>query len=54
MVKLADLREIDLLACPLTSLPEYRAKIFELLPQLEILDNMDQDNNIIESDEVSR
>ena len=54
LVKLADLREIDLLACPLTSQQDYRANIFKLLPQLEILDNMDQDNNIIESDEVSR
>ena len=28
---LADLREIDLLACPLTEIPEYREKIFSLL-----------------------
>ena len=46
------MREIDLLACPLTSLSDYRDKIFEILDKLEILDNMDKDGNLIESDDV--
>lgn len=48
--QLDDLREIDLLACPLTNDTDYRDKIFAILDKLEIVDNMDKDGIIIESD----
>ena len=51
--KLPELHELDLLACPLTNNEDYRAKIFAELEQLEVLDNMDKEGNIIESDVIS-
>lgn len=39
--KLEDLSALDLFDCAVTEVPEYRQKVFELLPQLKYLDGFD-------------
>ena len=41
-----DLLQLDLSATPLAMKPEYRSKIFEMFPSLQILDNRDQEGNL--------
>jgi len=39
--KLEDLTALDLFDCSVTELPDYREKVFEMLPQLKYLDGFD-------------
>ena len=50
LAKLSKLREISLADCPVSQTEGYRAKLFALLPQLEIVDDEDKDGNVIEED----
>lgn len=34
---------------PIASKPDYREKVFEIFPELEVLDGTDRDGNVIES-----
>lgn len=49
-----DLLQLDLSATPLAMKSEYRSKIFEMFPSLQILDNRDQEGNLFKysDDEV--
>ena len=50
LASLSALREIALADCPVTvSDPEYRSKLFELLPQLQLVDGVDKDGNNLSS-----
>ena len=40
--KLEDLKALDLFNCPVTSIENYREKVFKLLPDLKSLDGFDQ------------
>lgn len=42
---LQQLRRLDVLACPLESVPDYDKKVFTMLPELEYLDNVDRQGN---------
>ena len=48
--KLGKLREISLADCPVTETDDYRKKLFEMLPQVQIIDDMDREGNVIELD----
>lgn len=49
------LREISLSDCPVADAADYRAKLFAILPQVQIIDDVDREGNAIElsSDEES-
>jgi len=51
---LSNLREIALADCPIASETDYRSKLFEILPQLQLVDGHDKDGQEImdDSDEV--
>ena len=42
---------LDLFNCDVTKLPEYRTKVFEMLPNLEYLDGYDRVDREIEDDD---
>ena len=45
------LREISLSDCPVAASEDYRERLFEILPQLEIIDDMNRDGEVIEFEE---
>ena len=45
---LKDLKILDLFGCPITESDDYRQKVFNLLPQLELLDRADKDGKEVE------
>jgi hypothetical protein len=47
---LAKLKEISLADCPVTETADYREKLFAILPQVQIIDDMDREGNVIELD----
>ena len=48
---LSKLREISLADCPVTQEEGYREKLFALLPQVLIIDDVDREGNVIELDD---
>ena len=36
---------LELFDCPITKIENYRVKVFECLPNLNVLDGMDKDGN---------
>ena len=46
--KLAKLREVCLIDCPVAQTEDYRAKLFALLPQVQIIDDVDREGNVVE------
>jgi hypothetical protein len=48
---LTQLYQLDLIKCDICSKPDYRAKIFEMFPSLQILDNFTQDGEPYDYDE---
>lgn len=48
---LSKLREISLADCPVAQEDGYREKLFSLLPQVQIIDDVDREGNVIELDE---
>jgi Leucine-rich repeat (LRR) protein len=51
--KLRELKEVDFIQCPVSELPDYREKVYELIDGLDILDNCDRDGNqVADDDEV--
>eukprot|EP00921_Rhytidocystis_pertsovi_P005199 GHVQ01009004.1.p4 GENE.GHVQ01009004.1~~GHVQ01009004.1.p4 ORF type:complete len:280 (+),score=71.19 GHVQ01009004.1:160-999(+) len=49
--QLKELQFLDLDVTPLSELPDYRSKVFELLPQLKALDNSDKNGTRVEENE---
>ena len=49
--KLRELKEVDFIQCPVSELPDYRQKVYELIDGLDILDNCDRDGNQVADDE---
>ena len=45
---LENLVQLDLSECPVSDKSDYRKKVFELLPKLQILDNKDADGNLFD------
>ena len=45
------LKSLDLFNCDVTSLDDYKEKVFELLPNLKYLDGYDQNDKEAEEDE---
>lgn len=50
--KVEKLVQLDLSECPVADKPDYRAKLFAMFDQLEILDNKDAEGNSIDYGEV--
>jgi len=48
---LTQLYQLDLIKCDICNKPDYRAKIFEMFPSLQILDNFTQDGEPYDYDE---
>lgn len=48
---LPELRQIDLAGSPLAQKENYREKIFEMFPKLELLDNLDEKGSEVKVDE---
>ena len=48
---LTELKSLDLFNCEVTSLDNYREKVFELLENLQFLDGYDSNNQEAEEDE---
>ena len=48
---LPELRQIDLEETPLSQKSDYRQKMFDIFPKLEILDNLEENGNEIKIDE---
>ena len=48
LADLKDLKILDLFGCPITESDDYRQKVFNLLPQLELLDRADKDGKEVE------
>lgn len=48
LAKLDKLIQLDLSECPICTKEDYRAKVFEMFSQLDILDNKDADGQSIE------
>ena len=46
-----EIRELDFIDCPISNEPDYRKKLYELFPNLDVLDGIDKDGNVIEDDE---
>jgi hypothetical protein len=46
-----EIRELDFIDCPISNEPDYRKKLFELFPNLDVLDGIDKDGNVIEDEE---
>ncbi|KAI7695232.1 hypothetical protein SSS_05906 [Sarcoptes scabiei] len=49
--ELKKLEILDLFNCEVTEIPDYRKKVFEMLPNLNYLDGYDRDNKEIEDEE---
>jgi len=52
LAKLEHLEYLDIFECPVANTDEYRAKVFEVIPQLKYLDNFDI-NNVEADDDFS-
>jgi Leucine-rich repeat (LRR) protein len=50
--KIEKLVQLDLSECPIADKPDYRAKVFEMFNELEILDNKDPEGHSIDYGEV--
>lgn len=48
---LEKLDTLDLYNCEVTELPDYRSKVFSMLPKLKYLDGYDKNNQEIEDEE---
>ena len=48
---LKQLKEISLSDCPVAATEGYRAQLFAMLPQVEIIDDQDKEGNVIEVEE---
>lgn len=46
------LNDLDLLGCEINMMEDYRDKVFEILPQLQILDNYDREGNDLDEDDI--
>jgi hypothetical protein len=44
LAKLENLTHLDLFNCEVTHVPEYRERVFKLMPQLHFLDGFDKDD----------
>ncbi len=51
MTENQEIRELDFIDCPISNEPDYRKKLFELFPNLDVLDGIDKDGNVIEDEE---
>ena len=51
MTENQEIRELDFIDCPISNEPDYRKKLYELFPNLDVLDGIDKDGNVIEDDE---
>jgi Leucine-rich repeat (LRR) protein len=51
LTQLRNLKELDFIDCPVSNLPEYREKLFQMFQNLEILDSVDRDGNLVEDEE---
>lgn len=49
--ELKKLEILDLFNCEVTEQPEYRKKVFDMLPELKFLDGYDRNDQEIEDDE---
>ncbi len=49
--KLRELKEVDFIQCPVSELPDYRQKVYEIIEGLDILDNCDKEGNQVADDE---
>lgn len=49
----ANLKSLDAFGCPIMDEPEFREKVFEILPNLKYLDGFDKDDNECSSSEFS-
>jgi acidic leucine-rich nuclear phosphoprotein 32 family protein B len=49
--QLRNIKELDFIDCPISSLKEYRDKMFQLFQGLEILDSVDKEGNLVEDEE---
>jgi len=49
--KLRELKEVDFIQCPVSELPDYREKVYEIIDGLDILDNCDREGNQVADDE---
>lgn len=47
LAKLQELKEVDFIQCPVSELPNYREKVYEILQGLDILDNCDKEGNLV-------
>lgn len=48
LASIPELIQLDLSDTPLSKLPDYRQRLFEMLPTLEILDNLDRNGGEME------
>ena len=51
LTQLRNLKELDFIDCPVSNLPGYREKLFQMFQSLEILDSVDRDGNLVEDEE---
>ena len=51
MTDLKVIKELDFIECPIFNMQNYREKIYEMFPSLEILDSIDKDGIVVDNDE---
>lgn len=47
---LARLKSLDLYSCPVTELPNYKEKMYEMFPKLQVLDGFDRSGHEVDED----